>query len=481
MRSVLIVEPNPGILIVGRNALARAGFEVTAVPSFEEGLAHARTASFDLALLDGKDCDPEIVLTIARSKPTGVPIVLTIPKGRDGRLSEAVEASIWTGLVDIADVVEKPFALERLLETVQAAVRRHRESTAPQLAAESERLFFTPKDETDETVLEHTDRFAFAFNEPSDGERTEAHDMREALRNERSSELLAARLRFRLESALLDKGLALDPSQVTTVVHACEAVLAEHTQHVAESRANVALSGDIEHFPIDNLFQVAASVAGPSRCRIQHEEQVIEVFFKRGQVVFARQEAVSEGFMLGRILVASGSVDEVELERIAAHLKPGTFIGQQLLSVGAIAWRDLVEALRRQTEELFYEAVRWDRGRFRVFANERLPPQADDANVCFPVQQLLLEGAKRLDEWRRILGEIGGLGSTIERVERSDAAAVSESLAPDERALLAQIDGHRTIEDLADLLRRPLFDVAKALVELRAKRRVAVVAEMPKP
>src|SRR5258708_38430500 len=82
-RNILIVEPNPGILIVGRNVLARAGFHVIAVSSVDEGLVEAKRRPLDVVLLDGKQSEPEFLISFARSRTQGVPIILTVQKGRD--------------------------------------------------------------------------------------------------------------------------------------------------------------------------------------------------------------------------------------------------------------------------------------------------------------------------------------------------------------------------------------------------------------
>jgi hypothetical protein len=193
-------------------------------------------------------------------------------------------------------------------------------------------------------------------------------------------------------------------------------------------------------------------------------------------VVFARQSNMPEGFTLGRFLVASGVVDQSSVDRsIVPRQGASGRIGQRLLALGLVGERDLKAALKRQTEELVYEAVRWTEGRFVLYANEPLPPEAIDAGVSLAIHHLLLEGMRRLDEYRRLAREVGDMRAVIDRLERSDERAVIDSLRPEERSLLEQVNGQRTVADLVRALRRPTLDGLKALHNLRGQRLVTVI------
>jgi DNA-binding response OmpR family regulator len=485
-RNILIVEPNPGILIVGRNVLARAGFHVLAVSSVDEGLLEAKRHPLDVVLLDGKLSEPELLINFARSRARGVPIILTVQKGRDVITIEALEAGGWSELVDIADVIEKPFAPDRLLQAVDKAVQRSSERTDPSLRIEVDRLFVAEDiDDLDvEDTMEHerTERYQpFEALLSMSDERTDSHEalVSPVISVEGSAAERHARLRMRIKGALAQEGLRIQQHDHEAVVRVCERVLDDERFFSGDDLrpGDLALAGYIDHLPLDHVLQLAASVTAPSRLRLEHEDQAIEIYFKHGQVVFARQERLHEGFMLGRFLVSLGAVHQRDVERAISAQHLDGWIGQRLLANGFIRETDLTTALKRQTEELVYEAVRWNAGRFAVFAREGLPAEAEAAEISFPVAHLLLEGMRRLDEWRRMAGEVGGLRSVIDRLDRSDEPSVIASLRPEERMLLEQVDGRRTVEDLVRSVRRPTYDVFKALHNLRGQRLVTVVAE----
>lgn len=167
LRTILIVEPNPGVLIVGRNVLARAGFTVTAVSSVEDALAHARRHVPDVVLLDGRTAEPEILRALGRARSGGVPVVLTAQKGKDHEALARLEASGWARKLEIADVIEKPFVPERLLQAVERALERAAERAAertdPRIVVDAAALLGAAGEPQD---MERTDRFQIDLTSP---------------------------------------------------------------------------------------------------------------------------------------------------------------------------------------------------------------------------------------------------------------------------------------------------------------------------
>jgi DNA-binding response OmpR family regulator len=480
-RTILIVEPNPGIMIVGRNVLARAGYDVHAVSTIDEALKDAKKRSFDCILLDGRHSEPEVLIALSRSKTAGVPIIITVQKGRDVLTVEALEAGGWSGLIEISEVIEKPFSPERLLQSVEKALSRSVERTDPSIIIDEHAMLLADEEGDERTEkFERLEAFDLTLYERPES-RAAVIEHREARPRDTSSiNPRFARLMAALKQGLNEQEIGFEPRQLLALARNCESALQgedvfEQTWDT-DGRGVLAMQGYLEHLSLDNVVQISASVAPPSRVVLEVKEQRIEIFFQGPNVVFARQSNMPEGFTLGRFLVASGVVDESSVDR-SSQTRQGatTRIGQRLLALGLVGERDLKAALRRQTEELVYEAVRWTEGRFVLYANEPLPPEAVDAQVCLPIHHLLLEGMRRLDEYRRIAHEVGDMRSVIDRIERSDERAVIDQLRPDERSLLEQVDGHRTVEDLVRSLRRTSYDVVKSLHALRGHRLVTVI------
>jgi hypothetical protein len=118
------------------------------------------------------------------------------------------------------------------------------------------------------------------------------------------------------------------------------------------------------------------------------------VYFNAGSVTFA--EIADRRVKLGEHLVSQGLLSRAHLERALELKEDGRKLGTILVEIGAIDAVSLRRAIEEQIKEVMYELVRWKNGRFR-FTNGRRP-KAQDIFIDIPLDHLILEGLKRLDE-----------------------------------------------------------------------------------
>lgn len=115
---VLVVEDDPSIALIEREALEREGFEVSVTASGADALGLARSVQPDLIILDHglPDIDGIEVLREIRSASRVAIIVVT------GRSEEAVRVESLEAGAD--DYVIKPFSTPELVARVRAVLRR---------------------------------------------------------------------------------------------------------------------------------------------------------------------------------------------------------------------------------------------------------------------------------------------------------------------------------------------------------------------
>ena len=116
---ILVVDDEPSILDVVSAALRLVGFEVVTATGGAEALREARSARFDLLVLDVMlpDLDGFGVVERLRSDGAAVPVLfLTARTGAD----DATRGLTLGG----DDYVRKPFQLEELVARVRALLRR---------------------------------------------------------------------------------------------------------------------------------------------------------------------------------------------------------------------------------------------------------------------------------------------------------------------------------------------------------------------
>lgn len=109
-------------------------------------------------------------------------------------------------------------------------------------------------------------------------------------------------------------------------------------------------------------------------------------------------------------------------------------------------------------EEAIYALAIWNQGEFQFSPGE----EPDRQTITKSNTNLLMEAARRLDEWRVLSKKIPSVDFVPEMLSRENRHE-QVTLNPQEWMVLTKVDGHRTIADVARALNMSSFEVAKIL------------------
>lgn len=153
-------------------------------------------------------------------------------------------------------------------------------------------------------------------------------------------------------------------------------------------RGNLAAFGPI---PVLQLISLQSSTG---ELTFESGINTARVYFDAGSVTFA--EIANRRMKLGEYLVAQGLLSQAHLEKALEIKDDRRRLGAILVEIGAIDSVSLRRAIEEQIKEVMYEIVAWKTGRFRFTSNRR--PKTQDIFIDIPLDHLILEGLKRLDE-----------------------------------------------------------------------------------
>jgi hypothetical protein len=241
-------------------------------------------------------------------------------------------------------------------------------------------------------------------------------------------------------------------------------------------RGEAALEGRIEHVPLGEVLQMLQHLrqTGVLEVRRGHspgEERTISICMSQGSIDLALGRAQDQEFLLGRYLLEEDLMEAEDLERLLASRTPGprTLLGTRLVKLGYLSREDLQRALVRQTSELAYEALRWKQGVYR-FVRFATRPEATQARLGLPIGSILMEGLRRVDEWRLIEEQIRSWDAVL-RPDRDAIAGVDlERFSREERLVLEAVDGERSVRGIVEKVGMGSFEVAKILFQLLTSR-----------
>ena len=196
---------------------------------------------------------------------------------------------------------------------------------------------------------------------------------------------------------------------------------------------------------------------------VTHRQSFGNIYFDRGRISYA--SIVNRRDRLGDILVKNGLIAPSDLEHAIALQSQyqERRLGEILIEQKLLAREELHQYIKHQIEEAVFYLFTWTQGTFSFEAEMR--PDAQDMLVSINPESLLLEGARRVDEWSLIEKKI----PSFDLVFALDQAHLAESqvaLTVEQENLLPLMDGQRDVAGIIDESGMGEFEVGKALFGL---------------
>ena len=256
----------------------------------------------------------------------------------------------------------------------------------------------------------------------------------------------------------------LDPGPLFAKVEELARRLPGHPEE-----GELSFHGRLEHVGLGDVLQMLQHQGQTGILAVRaHDGKAISLCIRRGHVDLVLARGTPVDLRLGRYIVAEGLMDEEELRPLLGRPAQG-LLGRRLIKLGSLTEEELKRALARQSSELVYEALRWPQGTFS-FSRFATRPEAEEAQLGLPMTSMLMEGLRRVDEWRLIEEQI----DSFERVPVIDEDVVRETprerMQAPERQVLDAVDGQRTIRAIIDATHLSAFDVCKVLYQLLGSR-----------
>lgn len=243
----------------------------------------------------------------------------------------------------------------------------------------------------------------------------------------------------------------------------------------------MAIEGPLRELALTDVFQLLDLSRKTGTLSIAPEggrHRPALVRFDRGAVVGAELSQVHD--RLGHLLLRAGKVTEAQIQtaRRAQQIAPGRALGTVLVEQGIVSEDDIRRQLRFQIQEIVFELIQWKDGYFRFEEG----PSGSNGNVSVRVstESLLMEAARRVDEWSTLETKVPHMGVIPVFVADSPDGPTLD-LHPTEWEVLAEIDGTRPLKLIAAALGRSDFDVAKIVYGLASTGVVDVLEEAPAP
>src|SRR6184192_4043956 len=225
----------------------------------------------------------------------------------------------------------------------------------------------------------------------------------------------------------------------------------------------MAIKGSLKEASLPDVLQLLALGQKTGCLSIADRSNFGYIYFEKGRICYA--SIVNRRDRLGDILVKHARITEEQLAA-AIHRQStarGKKLGEILVGMSVISQTDLERYMRVQIEESVYYLFTWTQGTFNFESDVR--PDQQDFLVSINPESLLLEGARRVDEWSLIEKKIPSFDLIF--LLDKDRLAISEAKLTDtQQRILPLLDGSRDVNQVIEDSGLGEFEIGKALYGL---------------
>jgi len=235
----------------------------------------------------------------------------------------------------------------------------------------------------------------------------------------------------------------------------------------------MALKGNLRDFSTTQLLNLIHLARKTGALTLQVPSGVTTLFFREGKLVHTTTSG-RDGH-LASVLARAGKLTEEQARVIRSKAKTQTDmeLGMLLISAGHVTQQDIMSAIRSDALETVYSLFTWSEGLFHFEPNQ-LPAEGAIV-VPIDLENIILEGSRRVKEWERLQDELPDLDMALKFADRPQVKLREINLSVDEWRVISYINPRNSIKRIAQRIGMDDFQIRKIIYGLLQAGLVEVV------
>lgn len=209
----------------------------------------------------------------------------------------------------------------------------------------------------------------------------------------------------------------------------------------------MALKGNLRDFTVTQLLNLINLAHKTGTLTVEGPSETAWVSFHTGKLIYA-QMGNEDGTLVGILKRASKlSPRQAQVIKTNASGKSDKELGLLLINAGYLSQQEVLAALRGNVLDIVYRLFTWVEGFFR-FDADVLPPR-DRITIRVDLENVIIEGSRRVREWEQLQEEIPNLDMALNFVDRPGANIRDVNLNVDEWKVVSYINPKNSIRQIA--------------------------------
>lgn len=251
----------------------------------------------------------------------------------------------------------------------------------------------------------------------------------------------------------------------------------------------MALKGNLRDFTFSQLLNLINLARKTGTLFIDGSGEQVTVSFREGKLAYA-QLAGQDNSLVYVLYKAKklSAAQQRALKTRASHLNDKE-LGLLLVNANYLSQQDVIISLQSYFLGIVNQLFTWAEGLFH-FENNLLPPE-DKITLRIGLENIIIEGSRKLREWEHLQDEIPSLDMALKFAERPGVKIGNFNLSAKEWQVISYINPKNSIRQIAktnrlsDLeIRRIVYGLLQAgLVEIVRPKEVSELAtrQFPSP
>lgn len=209
----------------------------------------------------------------------------------------------------------------------------------------------------------------------------------------------------------------------------------------------MALKGNLRDFTISQLLNLINIANKSGTLVVDGSGETVSVSFRQGKLAYAQKS--QEDNSLAAILYRAKKINSNQLQSIKmrGNQMNDKQLGLMLINANYLTQKEILVCLQTHYINLLSGLFTWNEGNFK-FEND-MPPPGDKITVHIGLENIIMEGTRRVKEWEHLQDEIPSLEIALKFADRPGTNIKNISLSVDEWRVVKYISPKNTLTQIA--------------------------------
>lgn len=226
----------------------------------------------------------------------------------------------------------------------------------------------------------------------------------------------------------------------------------------------MALKGNLRDFTITQLLNLINLARKTGTLVVEGPNERVLISFRDGKLAYAQAGQEDNGLV--SVLYRSRKLSSAQSRALKdrAGSMSDKELGLLLVNANYISQQDILSSLQTYFVGIVNRLFTWVEGLFR-FENDLLPPD-DKITVRVGLENIIIEGSRRLREWEQLQDEIPNLDMSLKFAERPGANIRNFNLSVEEWRVVSYINPKNSIRQIASATKMSDLEIRRIVYGL---------------